>query len=554
MTLRSVEMVSLLRILSILHISLCLPLRWLAGNCGDLGEYGFGVADMPKVLDLMDQAFAEIIEDGDMMLDDDFMMEIFKPLARSIEPFQDYLTFIFEGKRSNRVGSRAEEDKVLPWHLVREELFFPTRKDIIQSTEFSAVLAVEAAAVFRIEFRDARKATAKYLSDINGAKSMKNVTAAERLAGRGIDASNSISESLHASSTYNLQLGSTIRLDHCAAEGQTRSNNDLGRDHLSLVTGRKPKLDRNSKGIGTFHKLPQELQRTAILSAQENAGDNKRRFDIALEKQFEKRRMKEEIALQEKYKGASNDYIVAIYFFEQFHSPRCWNTVEEAEEFYSELKSESKRLEAVKEQILIRYLGLGWEDAHHPWSEGGPAGRNSFTSKRLFEHLVEVVIPMADVLEVPTEPPVTIPTLPNMQTLGTMSELAEDLEKLSEEKLIDFKKKAHDEIDQREERGDGDRWYERQRITAPKLDKNLKGFHIEMLFSYSSDDGTQCFGWYHGIIQQVVNEKTNRVRIKWDEECLGEDDVRVSDHKLVLGNWNPKTVKKGGWREYLTKE
>ena len=59
---------------------------------------------------------------------------------------------------------------------------------------------------------------------------------------------------------------------------------------------------------------------------------------------------------------------------------------------------------------------------------------------------------------------------------------------------------------------------------------------------------------YHGIIQQVVNEKTNRVRIKWDEECLGEDDVRVSDHKLVLGNWNPKTVKKGGWREYLTKE
>ena len=87
MTLRSVEMVSLLRILSILYISLCLPLRWLVGNCGDLGEYSFGVADMQEVLDLMDKAFAKIIEDGDLMLDDDFMMGIFELLARSIEPF-----------------------------------------------------------------------------------------------------------------------------------------------------------------------------------------------------------------------------------------------------------------------------------------------------------------------------------------------------------------------------------------------------------------------------------------------------------------------------------
>jgi hypothetical protein len=32
----------------------------------------------------------------------------------------------------------------------------------------------------------------------------------------------------------------------------------------------------------------------------------------------------------------------------------------------NQLKSDAARLNAVKEWILIRYLGLGSEDAHHP--------------------------------------------------------------------------------------------------------------------------------------------------------------------------------------------
>ena len=57
-----------------------------------------------------------------------------------------------------------------------------------------------------------------------------------------------------------------------------------------------------------------------------------------------------------------------------------------------------------------------------------------------------------------------------------------------------------------------------------------------------------------GTVQEVVNKKTNRVIIKWDTERLVEHDVIVTDHKLVLSNWNPEKVKKCGWREYLTKK
>ena len=76
MVLSSVERISFLRVLLILHIFICLPLCWLAGNCGDLAEHGFGVADMPGVVDLLDEAYNKIFEDRSKLSYKDFMMSI----------------------------------------------------------------------------------------------------------------------------------------------------------------------------------------------------------------------------------------------------------------------------------------------------------------------------------------------------------------------------------------------------------------------------------------------------------------------------------------------
>jgi hypothetical protein len=48
------------------------------------------------------------------------------------------------------------------------------------------------------------------------------------------------------------------------------------------------------------------------------------------------------------------------------------------------------------QQILIRYLGLGWEEAHHPWLKN----KHQYTALELLKHLYEVVIPLQDVKEV----------------------------------------------------------------------------------------------------------------------------------------------------------
>ena len=123
---------------------------------------------MPKAVELMEKSFAEITKDRNLMLDDDFMMNIFEPLARKINPFKEYLTYMFEEQQSFPVGSQAEEDKVYPYDLLRAELYFPTRKDILQSSTFYALISVKASSEFRVEFRDERKATSKYVSDIKG--------------------------------------------------------------------------------------------------------------------------------------------------------------------------------------------------------------------------------------------------------------------------------------------------------------------------------------------------------------------------------------------------
>ena len=57
------------------------------------------------------------------------------------------------------------------------------------------------------------------------------------------------------------------------------------------------------------------------------------------------------------------------------------------------------------------------------------------------------MITIADDLDVPLEPPVNIPTLPKMKTLGTVSDLAEELETHAEDKLTKFFKKTYYPID-----------------------------------------------------------------------------------------------------------
>lgn len=116
---------------------------------------------------------------------------------------------------------------------------------------------------FLEEFRNRLKAIHNYLSSLHGKYSLAVISADQRNAGLGKEASNSIiSESNFASATQeSLKTFGTIRLDSATAECQTRTNNDFGREANVGVP---------DKDLGLLFQLRPELVKSLFRGAKCN--------------------------------------------------------------------------------------------------------------------------------------------------------------------------------------------------------------------------------------------------------------------------------------------
>ena len=68
---------------------------------------------------------------------------------------------------------------------------------------------------------------------------------------------------------------------------------------------------------------------------------------------------------------ASEHFIDALYYYEMYESPACWKTVSVMNMELKRLGSKSAKLGALKDNIKIRVLGLGWSDLATPQSRNG---------------------------------------------------------------------------------------------------------------------------------------------------------------------------------------
>ena len=71
----------------------------------------------------------------------------------------------------------------------------------------------------------------------------------------------------------------------------------------------------------------------------------------------------------------------------------------------------------MKEQILIVHLGLGFEEAHHPWSKDG----DDYTALQLIEYFVKVCLPLIKTRKVPKDASMEHPRHPELPILGTLA-------------------------------------------------------------------------------------------------------------------------------------
>ena len=227
--------------------------------------------------------------------------------------------------------------------------------------------------------------------------------------------------------------------------GQSCYNKDNNRLASALVTGKRSKAERDGDDIveqevGLFHQLPSELTDSLIVSAKRQADKSRRTFNEALRVQAAAREEKQKALRDNKIKAAEEILIAASYLHQQYHSPRCWRSKKQSFEIIEQLKFKKDRLSSVKEQILIRYLGLGWVEAHHPWSK---KGHGTYSAAELLEHFVKVVLPLEKTHTVPDEPPLTLPGLPkSLCRLGTRAQDCIDLETSLGSEEMGFRPKA----------------------------------------------------------------------------------------------------------------
>ena len=224
------EMVASCRVMSIVHISLCIPMRWLAGNSHLMGKYDWNVRSMGRTIDILEEALVKIEEDNELIIQEDYMMNIFKSLMEELPPLEEYINHMFEKKQQKVVSgfnSSGRKLKEIPFSVLRDELFFPKLDTNHNTNNFMEELAKIVAQSILQELRDTKKATHEHLSSVGGRFSWEVSSEKEKELAVGKRATNDLSESAFGSLTEEVSTFSRIGLANAGGMALIRRNGDF---------------------------------------------------------------------------------------------------------------------------------------------------------------------------------------------------------------------------------------------------------------------------------------------------------------------------------------
>ena len=230
-------------------------MRWLAGKTHKLAHRDWGEKDMYRANDCLYNALVEIQADGALMIDEDYMMNIFSSLYEDLPELEQYLNYYFEEKELNVVGSKDKASRVLGIDIARAELFYPKQAANRQTSPHCEKLAVRMATCGILTVTDPRRSTYNHFSVNPDARwAGDNLTEEERQAGMGVCANNNASEGMFAVFTDCFSKAGRVSHEGATGQGQTIYNNDHGRGAGLLVTGKaSKKADKKDPVMGLFH-------------------------------------------------------------------------------------------------------------------------------------------------------------------------------------------------------------------------------------------------------------------------------------------------------------
>ena len=259
--LTSSEMIALARLLSILHLSICMPFRFLAGKTHEFKEYGWGPMSMGRVIDTLEKKLVSVVRDPRLILEEDFMMGMFEEYVQELKPLKDYVDLLYQKKQMSlisRVVARKSKSKVVHLAMLRKQLFTPDRKTEQKTRGRTIQLGKVAAEAILVELRDEKKATHKYLSRYGKEYSWRGCSEERKQALLGNKATNDEAESVLGGATAQVQRFGRVKLASGAAVSDISRNSFLNR---------KAPSKKDARQQGMFHDFDDVVRDAIILVA-----------------------------------------------------------------------------------------------------------------------------------------------------------------------------------------------------------------------------------------------------------------------------------------------
>jgi hypothetical protein len=133
--------------------------------------------------------------------------------------------------------------------------------------------------------------------------------------------------------------------------------------------------------------------------------------------QAKARRAKEKIIEAMNMEKATEEYINGMYYLKMYNSVACLKgDVRVVDRELKKLTSDTALYEALKENMMIRVMGFGWDWCKHAWSKNG----RQYSIKELADHLRWIIKEERKrQVVIPSEPPVNVPKRMDLPVLGT---------------------------------------------------------------------------------------------------------------------------------------
>lgn len=513
-----------------------------------LAHRTWGARSMGRAADMLHTACGQLVDDIKLIHDKRFMMNIFDDIANEIPEFKEFLEYEFKNKKTEFIS--ASQTKSVPYSKLIDELFSPKDDDNKDSTEILETVAKLGIDAMLCELEDETKATYKYLSVSGSPYSFEHCPEEVKEAMMGMMAVNDLAESSFAGVTAQVQCYGRIGMHAAAAVSDMSRNKFLSRPTTNN------EISNNKRGL--FHGLPEELKITAVMTAMEDAPITRQSNIASIDAQRAMKQKKEELKKQKGLENASDDYIEALIYHSMWNSEACMKTAKDITTGLKSLKYKKDKLQALKDNIQIRYRGFGWENWKTQWSHGGVQYSIPELTKTLKELMKEE---KKKKRSIPDKPKIPIPQRKDMPILGTESKQRGKLDKTGIEVEDEFEQKSRNEWKKREAEGFSSIHSKRQKKNAPAVDETLIGKRIEVLISFdiNKESAETAQRWCCGAVERICDGTwviPGRARKCWKEgeavevfwDAIPDADMPACRDRVALNpnKWNKDDI--DAWR------